>query len=185
VPFLADAVRRLRGLGCEVIVGTTPDLGTIRPLAQPLRRYARSLSRAMSKAQTIAVVDAGGRTVSLGDILGPLFATQRELFSDDQFHPSAAGYAQAAQALLPSALDALGMGTRARSASTFLTRRPKPLAKAAAQAATRPGSEVAGARQSASGRRRGTWAQLRIRRPRQPVTTSPEEATPVTSSTAP
>jgi hypothetical protein len=136
----------------------------------------------MSKAQTIAVVDAGGRTVSLGDILGPLFATQRELFSDDQFHPSAAGYAQAAQALLPSALDALGMGTRARSASTFLTRRPKPLAKAAAQAATRPGSEVAGAaRQGASGHRRGTWAQLRVRRPRKPVTTSPEEAQPLTS----
>ena len=37
-------------------------------------------------------------------------------------------------------------GTRARSASTFTTRRSKPLEKAAAQAAARPGSEVAPSR---------------------------------------
>lgn len=185
VPHLADAVHQLRRMGAEVIVGTCPDLGTIRPLAQPLRRYARILSRRMARAQTVAVVAAGGRTVSLGDLLGPLFATERELFSDDQFHPSAAGYAAAADALLPSALDALGMGTRAKAASTFLTRRPKKVAKAAAQAATRPGTEVAGAlRQGASNRRRGTWAQLRRRRPRNEVTASPEDAKAVTETTA-
>jgi lysophospholipase L1-like esterase len=185
VAHLADAVRRLRANGAEVVVGTCPDLGTIRPLAQPLRRYAHILSRNMARAQTIAVVAAGGRTVSLGDLLGPLFATQRELFSDDQFHPSAAGYAAAADAMLPSALDALGMGTRAKAASTFLTRRPKPVAKAAAQAANRPGTEVAGAsRQGASNRRRGTWAQLRRRRPRAEVTASPEDAKAVTEATA-
>jgi lysophospholipase L1-like esterase len=184
VPHLADAVTRLRGLGAGVVVGTCPDLGTIRPLAQPLRRFARHLSRRLAKEQTIAVVAAGGRTVSLGDLLGPLFATQRELFSDDQFHPSAAGYAAAADALLPSALDELGLGTRARSASAFLTRRPKPVAKAAAQAATRPGSEVAAtARHGATRRGPGTWAQLRRRRPRKPVTSSPEEAVPVTETT--
>jgi lysophospholipase L1-like esterase len=185
VRHLADAVVRLRAMGAEVVVGTCPDLGTIRPLAQPLRRYAHILSRKMAREQTVAVVAAGGRTVSLGDLLGPLFATERELFSDDQFHPSAAGYAAAADALLPSALDALGMGTRARSASTFLTRRAKPVAKAAAQAATRPGTEVAGAlRQGATNRRRGTWAQLRRRRPSTEVTTSPEDAKAVTETTA-
>src|SRR5581483_9642113 len=185
VPSLADAVVQLRAMGAEVVVGTCADLGTVRPLAQPLRRYARMLSRQMARAQTVAVVAAGGRTVSLGDLLGPLFATQHELFSDDQFHPSAAGYAAAAEALLPSCLDALGMGTRAKAASTFLTRRPKKVAKAAAQAATRPGTEAPGPRrQGAMNRRRGTWAQLRRRRPSDEVTSSPEDAKSVTPTTA-
>jgi lysophospholipase L1-like esterase len=179
-PFLEDAVRRLRAMGAEVVVGTCPDLGTIRPLAQPLRAYARRLSREMAKAQTVAVVSAGGRTVSLGDLLGPLFMTRLELFSEDQFHPSAAGYAEAAQAVLPSCLDALGIGTRVRSASTFTTRRVKPAKKAAAQAVARPGTEVAGAeRFGRSEGRRGPFAQLRRRRPRRPQTSSPEAAVPV------
>src|SRR6185312_791981 len=101
VHYLEQAVQRLKADGMEVVVGTCPDLGTIRPLPQPLRLYARHLSRQMAAAQTIAVVRAGGRTVSLGDLLGPLFATHREMFADDQFHPSAAGYAEAATALLP------------------------------------------------------------------------------------
>jgi lysophospholipase L1-like esterase len=184
VPFLADSVRRLRAMGAEVIVGTCPDLGTIRPLAQPLRYIARHLSRQLAKKQTIAVVEAGGRTVSLGDLLGPLFAESRELFSDDQFHPSAAGYAAAAEHLLPSVLDALGIGTRARSASAFTTRLPKSVSRAAAQAASRPGTEVAASRTHRKQRRGVPLAQLRRRRTRQPVLTSPEDARPVTPATA-
>ena len=181
VPYLEDTVRRLRAMGAEVVVGTCPDLGTIRPLAQPLRAYARRLSRDMAKAQTVAVVRAGGRTVSLGDLLGPLFMTHLELFSEDQFHPSAAGYAEAARAVLPSCLDALGVRTRARSASTFTTRRVKTAKRAAAQAVAHPGTEVAGAeRFGRSEGRRGPFAQLRRRRPRKPPTHSPEEAVPVT-----
>lgn len=182
VRHLGAAVRRLRERDIEVVVGTCPDLGTVRPLGQPLRAYARRLSRNLAVAQTVAVVGAGGRTVSLGDLLGPLFASSRDMFSDDQFHPSAAGYAAAADALLPSALDELGLGTRARSASPFTTRLPKPVARAAAQAAARPGTEVAAADLygEATGRR-GPWAQLRRRRPRQPVITSPEMAVPVVS----
>jgi lysophospholipase L1-like esterase len=180
VRHLQSAVRRLRASGAEVVVGTCPDLGTIRPLAQPLRAYARRLSRTLAAAQTVVVVGAGGRTVSLGDLLGPLFATRLDMFSDDRFHPSAAGYAEAAQALLPSALDALGLGTRATSASPFTTRLPKPVAKAAAQAASRPGTEVAATeRHGAPAGRRGPWAQLRRRRTRTPVSASPEMAVPV------
>ncbi|PZS20436.1 MAG: GDSL family lipase [Pseudonocardiales bacterium] len=180
VRHLEAAVLRLRRHHVEVVVGTCPDLGTIRPLAQPLRAYARRLSRTLAAAQTVAVVGAGGRTVSLGDLLGPLFASSRDMFSDDQFHPSAAGYAAAADALLPSALDELGLGTRARSASPFTTRLPKPVAKAAAQAAARPGTEVAATDwHGESAGRRGPWAQLRRRRPRKPVIASPEMAIPV------
>ncbi|MET0767533.1 MAG: GDSL-type esterase/lipase family protein, partial [Aeromicrobium sp.] len=39
--LLADAVRRLVAADCEVVVGTTPDLGTVRPIMQPLRAVAR------------------------------------------------------------------------------------------------------------------------------------------------
>jgi lysophospholipase L1-like esterase len=167
VPYLEDLVRRLRHQGAEVIVGTCPDLGTIRPIAQPLRTYARWLSRRMAREQTVAVVSAGGRTVSLGDLLGPLFATRLELFSADRFHPSAEGYREAAIAVLPSALDALGLHTRARSASVFTTRRSKPVEKAAAQAVAHPGSEVAASdvRPVTAVRADGTWARLRRRRP--------------------
>ncbi|MGH8962703.1 MAG: SGNH/GDSL hydrolase family protein [Jatrophihabitantaceae bacterium] len=182
VRLLEAAVGRLHASGIDVVVGTCPDLGTIRPLPQPLRWYARHLSRQMAAAQTIAVVRAGGRTVSLGDLLGPLFATHREMFADDQFHPSAAGYAEAATALLPSALDALGLHTRARSASTFTTRRPKSVEKAAAQAAARPGSEVSGA-ERAGHRGRRPAAQLRRRRAQRPAVASPEAATAVTPPT--
>ncbi|MEO6884745.1 MAG: SGNH/GDSL hydrolase family protein [Jatrophihabitantaceae bacterium] len=176
VRFLADAVTALRVLGADVVVGTCPDLGTIRPLPQPLRWYARRLSRRLAAAQTVAVVQAGGRTVSLGDLLGPLFATHREFFADDQFHPSAAGYAEATRAILPSCLDALGLRTRATSASPFTTRRAKPVAKAAVQAASRPGSEVAAVERAGSSTRRGRFAHLRRRR--QPLTVaSPESAT--------
>lgn len=179
VRHLGDAVQMLRAAGAEVVVGTCPDLGTIRPLAQPLRYVARRLSRNLAAAQTIAVVEAGGRTVSLGDLLGPLFAERMELFSEDQFHPSAQGYAHAADALLPSALDALGLQTRARSASAFTTRRARPVAKAAAQAAARPGTEVAATEVHGEAEgRRGRWARLRRRRPQAPLQTSPEHARP-------
>src|SRR5262249_45203070 len=73
VGYLAAAVRVLRVFGCEVVVGTCPDLGTIRPIQPPLRWVTRHWSRQMAAAQTIGVVEAGGRTVSLGDLLAPAF----------------------------------------------------------------------------------------------------------------
>ncbi len=167
VPYVERTVAHLREWGAEVVVGTCPDLGTLRPLEWPLRSYARHLSRRMALAQTVAVVRAGGRTVSLGDVLGPIFASRIEMFAEDKFHPSAAGYALAAQAVLPSALDALGVDTKARSASAFTTRRAKPLEKAAAQAVARPGSEVVASetRPVIAVHDNRTWARLRRRRP--------------------
>ena len=177
---LGDAVTQLRARGAEVVVGTCPDLGTVRPLAQPLRLVARHLSRRLAKQQTIAVVSAGGRTVSLGDLIGPTFAARHDMFAADRFHPSAKGYAEAADALLPSCLDVLGMRTRSRSASTFTTRLSKPIGRAAAQAAAHPGTEVAAAeRHGVTAGRRGTWARLRRRQPSGPLPTSPELAVPV------
>ena len=64
--------------------GHRPDLGAVQPIAQPLKALARRWSRDLAAAQTVAVIEAGGRTVSLGDILGPEFKERpHELFSQD------------------------------------------------------------------------------------------------------
>jgi lysophospholipase L1-like esterase len=166
VRHLDRVVRRLRSAGSEVVVGTCPDLGTIKPIQPPLRWVARRASRILAAAQTIAVVEAGGRSVSLGDLLGPEFlAAPGHMFSADRFHPSAAGYAAAAAALLPSVAAALGhfdggddAPSRARGEGVL------PLAQAAVEAADAAGTEVAPT--VLAGRDRGTmgrWVQLRHR----------------------
>jgi lysophospholipase L1-like esterase len=177
VRHLEDAVRRLVAAGCEVVVGTCPDLGTIRPIAQPLRTLARRWSREMAAAQTIAVVEAGGRTVSLGSLLGPAFASDRSMFSVDEFHPSAIGYAQAAAVLLPSVADAVGVwpASADRGLGTIRRDTVRPVARAAARAANRPGTEVQPTEVRGSGTGpRGPWALLRRRRP--PEIPTPAEA---------
>ncbi|MFE7959882.1 SGNH/GDSL hydrolase family protein [Streptomyces sp. NPDC057413] len=172
VRYLSAAVRRLRTAGAEVVVGTCPDLGTIEPVQQPLRWLARRASRQLAAAQTIGVVEQGGRTVSLGDLLGPEFAANpRELFGPDSYHPSAEGYATAAMAVLPTVCAALELWP-AEEERPDVTRREGilPVAKAAAEAAAEAGTEVAAAR--------GPWAVLKRRRRRR----VPEPAAPATPS---
>ena len=124
VQHLAEGVRLLREHGVAVVVGTCPDLGTIKPIAPPLKQVARSWSRRLAAAQTIAVVEAGGRTVALASILGPEFAAAPAvLFGPDQFHPSADGYQQLASVLIPSCLAELGPHPRGRGAARGLPRR--------------------------------------------------------------
>ncbi|WP_262287058.1 SGNH/GDSL hydrolase family protein [Micromonospora sp. MA102] len=164
VRYLVDAVRTLRAAGCEVVVGTCPDLGAIRPIQPPLRWLARRWSRQLAAAQTMAVVEAGGWTVSLGDLLGPRFAAEpTRMFAWDRFHPSAEGYAVAAAALLPTVLSALGAGQERRP-SLAGAEGVRSLPEAAQEAARHAGTEVSGAR--LRGRERGPggrWAQLRRR----------------------
>ena len=169
VSHLRHAVVALRASGAEVVVGTCPDLGTIEPLAQPLRTLAKHWSRELATAQTVAVVEAGGRTVSLGDLLRPDFLSAPEhLFSADRFHPSAAGYARAASALLPSVCAALGLwaGEARRGPDRLRGERVDTVERTAAQAARAPGSEVSPTGAAGSGRGRlGRAMLLRRRRP--------------------
>ncbi len=153
VRHLEEAVRRLRGAGCEVVVGTCPDLGSVEPLMQPLRWIAQRTSRQLAAAQTVVVVQAGGRTVSLGGLLGRDFAIEPgEFFSADRYHPSARGYGAAAAALLPSVSAALGLEPEARFGEGVL-----PIYLAAASAAEKPGTEVTARGDGAS---RSRWATL-------------------------
>jgi lysophospholipase L1-like esterase len=157
---LADTVRRLRAVGALVVVGTCPDLGAIQPIKPPLRWLARRWSRQLAAAQTIAVVEAGGRTVSLGDLLGPEFeADPVRMFSADNFHPSADGYARAAAVMLPTLLAALGEDDRTVVSGPEGVR---SLPQAAQEAVRAAGTEVSAAR--VDGREAGPagrWAQLR------------------------
>ncbi|MBJ7904965.1 SGNH/GDSL hydrolase family protein [Streptomyces sp. NPDC003656] len=172
VRYLSAAVRRLRTAGAEVVVGTCPDLGTIEPVQQPLRWLARRASRQLAAAQTIGVVEQGGRTVSLGDLLGPEFAANpRELFGPDSYHPSAEGYATAAMAVLPTVCAALSLWP-AEEEGPDVARREGflPVARAAAEAAAEAGTEVTAAMPSGP---RGPWALLKRRRRRGVPETEP------------
>ncbi|TSB17877.1 SGNH/GDSL hydrolase family protein [Streptomyces benahoarensis] len=159
VRLLSDAVRRLRAAGSEVVVGTCPDMGTIEPVYQPLRWVARRLSRQLAAAQTIGVVENGGRTVSLGDLLGPEFeARPRELFGPDNYHPSAEGYATAAMAVLPTLCASLGLWPEGERPEPARHEGVLPVEQAAVEAASEAGTEVTSAR--------APWALLKHRRRR-------------------
>jgi lysophospholipase L1-like esterase len=131
---LGAGVRRLRAAGAVVVVGTCPDFGVITAIPQPLRWVARSRGLRLARAQASAVRGEGGVPVPLADLLSPDFQRAPEVFfSEDMFHPSAAGYALAANQLLPALCEALGecsadgapdaaLRTRAADVSTLLAK---------------------------------------------------------------
>ncbi len=163
---LGEAVTTLRASGSLVVVGTCPDLGTVRPIAPPLRQVARRWSRRLAAAQAITVIESGGSAVSLATILGSEFAAvASDMFGPDQFHPSPAGYRACASAMLPSvaaAVDVVVDGGRdePRRGDEGV----QSLAQAAALAADSAGTEVSQAEGVGIGRgRRGRLAMLRHR----------------------
>jgi lysophospholipase L1-like esterase len=152
---LAEVVARLSEAGCEVVVGTCPDLGTVRPIQQPLRFVARVLSRQLAREQTVAVVHAGGRAVSLGGLLGPVFDAKRDImFGADHFHPSATGYANMVSVLIP----AVTASWREKEVTAAYAGRPRDLMSvkdAAAEASQHAGTQVV---------QHGRWATVLRRR---------------------
>jgi lysophospholipase L1-like esterase len=135
---LGRAIATLRAAGAEVVVGTCPDLGSVKPLMQPLRRIARVKSRQMAQAQAVVAVEQGARAVSLGNLLGSEFATNPQMWSSDRFHPSPAGYARVVAALLPTVLEAVGAPVPTEVVGDSV----QDLDVAAAVAASTPGLEV-------------------------------------------
>jgi lysophospholipase L1-like esterase len=162
---LGDVVRHLIDAGSEVVVGTAPDLGSVRPIKQPLRAVAQQWSRRLARLQTIAVVEAGGRAVSLGSLLGPLFTENRDLmFGVDRFHPSETGYANMVSVLIPGVAASLRERTLATELAGYAPdRTPRNLMSvrdAAAEAAQNPGTEVVQDKAQGGGR----WANVLRRR---------------------
>ena len=98
-PMLGEAVERLRDAGVAVLVATCPDLGTVRPVPQPLRTVGHHLSRRMARLQTREVLLADGLPVDIGRALGHSFRHGQDLFCHDRFHPSPRGYRALVDAL--------------------------------------------------------------------------------------
>jgi len=169
VALLVAAIQRLHDDGVSVVVGTCPDLGTVRPIPHPLRWVVRRWSRSISAAQMVAAVQAGARAVALADLLGGEFdAHPDRMFGPDRFHPSVEGYRAVAEALVPSLADALSGAPTVDAETTRLE-----LARAAAAAA-----EIGGAELSADAGSR-LLGLLRLRRrsvPQAPPQTSATQA---------
>lgn len=124
---LGTSVRKLRNRGATVVVGTCPDFGLITAIPQPLRSVARTRGLQLARAQAAAVTAAGGVPVPLAHLLAPKFREMPELmFSSDRYHPSAAGYAEAAEQLLAALCEAL-------SEKIPVLARPTPVPVAAAR----------------------------------------------------
>lgn len=118
VRHLGRAVETLRASGAHVVVGTCPDLGTVKPLLQPLRTVAAVWSRRMAAAQAVAVAENDGVAVTLGSLLAKEFSEHPHLWSHDRFHPSAQGYARVADVVLPNLLELLGVELEATEISS-------------------------------------------------------------------
>ncbi|MFI7075967.1 MULTISPECIES: SGNH/GDSL hydrolase family protein [unclassified Micromonospora] len=110
--YLGAAVHRLRQAGVEVVVGTCPDLGAVRAIAPPLRQVVGLVGRWVARAQTGAVLDAGGTVVDLATETGPVFRADAGTFCHDGYHPSADGYRVWAHALLPAVVAAAAVTPR-------------------------------------------------------------------------
>lgn len=121
--YLEHAITRLRRRDAEVVVGTCPDLGALRPVPQPLRSLISRQSRRLARAQAESARRTGAVPVDLRRSVGPMFfAEPEEMFSMDRFHPSALGYRRTAEALLP-VLERAARTALARTGSAALTPR--------------------------------------------------------------
>ncbi len=124
---LRVAIQRLVAAGSLVVIGTCPDLGTIKPIAAPLRQVGRRMSRDLAAAQHEVAVELGAIPVDLYNTLGPEFiASPETMFSADRFHPSSLGYRRMGAALLPAVLTSLGVAPA--PARRMLTHAPEPSA---------------------------------------------------------
>lgn len=183
IKLLDAAVRRLRQEGTQVVVGTTPDLGTVVPIHPPLRWVIRRSGRSLARSQTICVAEAEGRAVQMGDILGPEFISRpRDLFSADQFHPSTQGYEAVAQALAPSVLASLSRGDKGEilpEVSKAPARAPLLQITATADDHSWPESSASCEQPKSSSRWR-RWTRLGRSEPRRSASFNIDAAVPVT-----
>ena len=186
VRLLGAAIRRLRAEGVEVVMATCPDLGTIEPLAPPLKQVARAWSRRLAAAQARVTLEEGGRSVALASILATEFSRLSDLlFGPDRFHPSAAGYHRMTSAVLPTVLAALDLAPEEDVRPEYgRGEAVLPIDVAVLEAARHPGASVepveAGDARAAGLRGRFVLLRRRRRRPEAeveaPVATEEEDA---------
>ena len=98
---LGKAVRRLRGVGAEVVVAPAPDLSSVPHVPVSMRAAVQAAGDLLRQRQVEVVLAEGGRVADPDQRASRAFATDSSLFSADRFHPSSAGYAVIADSLLP------------------------------------------------------------------------------------
>jgi lysophospholipase L1-like esterase len=104
--LLGAAVRRLREHDIEVVVAPAPDLSTTPRVPSFLRGALRAASARIRQAQVAAATQAGAVVADPEGTTSEQFRADASLFSADRFHPSSAGYAVIAAALLPDLMAA-------------------------------------------------------------------------------
>jgi lysophospholipase L1-like esterase len=103
-----SAVRRLRQAGVEVVVAPAPDLSAVPHVPVGMRPLVRAASDDLRQRQAAASRRLGARVADADGATSNAFRQDAALFSADRFHPSSAGYAVIARALLPEVLAAAG-----------------------------------------------------------------------------
>jgi lysophospholipase L1-like esterase len=103
---LERAVRALRSGGAEVVIAPAPDLSAVPHVPDALRGIVRTASATLRAEQVRVATAAGARVADIDAATSTRFARDPRLFAADRFHPSSAGYAVIAGALIPELLAA-------------------------------------------------------------------------------
>ncbi|MBI4901379.1 MAG: SGNH/GDSL hydrolase family protein, partial [Actinobacteria bacterium] len=98
----------LESVGAAVVMSTLPRFRAMRLLPHPLMEVAIGYGALVSAVQRRAVARRPRvRLVDVGLAVGPEYFNDAGTLSADAFHPSAAGYARIADALVPAVLAVL------------------------------------------------------------------------------
>jgi lysophospholipase L1-like esterase len=103
---LGAAVSALRAGGTDVVVVPAPDMSSVPFVPPAFRPAVQAACHLLQQGQARAAEAAGGRVADIGGVIGRAFADDPALFSGDRFHPSSAGYARIAAALVPYVVEA-------------------------------------------------------------------------------
>ncbi|MDP9428555.1 MAG: GDSL-type esterase/lipase family protein [Actinomycetota bacterium] len=98
---LSSALVGLRAGGTDVVVVPAPDMSTVPWVPPALRPLVQVASAQLRREQAAVARSAGAMVAAVSEAVTAAFGTDPALFSADRFHPSSAGYAHIAQALVP------------------------------------------------------------------------------------
>ena len=103
---LSAGVTALRAGGTDVVVVPAPDMSMVPFVPPALRSLVRGACGALQQRQAQVAQACGASVAPVAAEVARAFVADPALFSGDRFHPSSAGYARIAEALLPYVLTA-------------------------------------------------------------------------------